>query len=342
MIITFLGAFLFSSLLVALLEDALLNILNKLGFRQIIREEGPSSHHSKQFIPTAGGIIFPISLLSGLLVCLISSLSVEINWGRTLLIFFITLMAGAIGFSDDYLMKVKKKNEGLRPKQKFLTQLLISLIVSLVLQRTSSNFFGQEIDISIFIFPILVFLVISGTMNAANLTDGLDGLASSILGWSFIGLAGLILLRENPSIESIILSLSLAGLCFGFLKINGHPAKVFMGDTGSFFLGGGLAIISLANNLEWYLLILAIVPIWETITVISQIISCKLSKKFLGKDLRPFKMTPFHHHLELSGWNEKKVVFVLSFLQFIACISLVCFEIITHPSKDHFAFLQIY
>ncbi|HEY9885710.1 MAG TPA: hypothetical protein V6C96_00475, partial [Vampirovibrionales bacterium] len=113
-------------------------------------------------------------------------------------------------------------------------------------------------------------------------------------------------------------SFSMAGLCFGFLRINGHPAKAFMGDTGSFFLGGALATIALLSKAEWYLLFFAFIPICETLSVIIQVLCCKLSKKFLGKDWRPFKMTPFHHHLELSGLPEKKVVLILSTIQVLA------------------------
>ena len=174
-----------------------------------------------------------------------------------------------------------------------------------------------------FLLALFVFFVLAGSMNAANLTDGLDGLASAVLGWSYIGLACLNLIK-NPNLPDLsIWAFGLAGLCFGFLQINGHPAKAFMGDTGSFFLGGGLGCLALLSGLEWYLLILMLIPILEVLSVILQVASCKLSKKFLKKDWRPFKMTPLHHHLELSGLHEKQIVLYLSGFQFVANAILV-------------------
>jgi len=331
--------------MVALSGKFLAAFLQKIGFTQFIREEGPASHKHKQFTPTTGGIIFtsvvftvPIGLLLWSLFLSFSKstnqLSLQpINLALNpcnLLLAFVLLASAAIGFWDDYLKKVKRQNEGLRPKQKLSAQIILSLILSVALQRTSTNFFDLiELKLGFLLFAVFVFLVLAGSMNAVNLTDGLDGLAASILGWSYLGLAGLLVWLKGSidlqSICSLTWCLALAGVCFGFLRINGHPAKVFMGDTGSFLLGGTLAAIALVNGLEWYLLLLAIVPIWETVSVLLQVLSCKLSKRFLGKDWRPFRMSPFHHHLEMCGWSETKTVWVLSSIQAIFSFLTVLF-----------------
>lgn len=322
----YLAIFTICYLSISLSGGLIIKILEKIGFRQFIRSEGPASHQSKQFTPTAGGIAFVLPIFLILLFLFLFKIG---NLSINLLIVFVLLASGSIGFLDDYLKKVKKQNEGLKPKQKLIAQILLAFILALCLNRPENNFFGFELNLVInkylfwFLFITFVFLVLAGSMNAANLTDGLDGLAASVLGWSYIGL-GCLTLIKNPALS--IWSFGLAGLCFGFLQINGHPAKVFMGDTGSFLLGGGLGCLALIAKLEWYLLILMLIPIWEVISVIMQIFSCKLSKRFFGKDWRPFKMTPFHHHLELSGLKEKQIVFFMSFAQFLLNALLVIFD----------------
>lgn len=321
-IVTIAFTFLMAALTVALLGDSLIKVLTKIGFRQIIRQEGPSSHKTKELTPTAGGLVFliVIPLIFIILFCTqIFSLE-EADWSSFFQLSIVLVLAMLIGFWDDYLKKVQKQNEGLKPKQKLVAQIALAVLVVIMLNRDSTNIFGYELSLGTIGFVFFVFLVLAGSMNAANLTDGLDGLASSVLAWSFLGLGALILLSSGPFVASLY-AFAMAGVCFGFLQINGHPAKVFMGDTGSFLLGGSLAALALFNNLEWFLLPLALVPIWETLSVMIQVISCKLSKKFLGKDLRPFKMTPFHHHLELSGIQEQKVVLIMSAAQ--ALVSLL-------------------
>ena len=199
--------------------------------------------------------------------------------------------------------------------------------MSLVLSREQTVLGNLVIPLSWFLLLLFIFCVLSGSMNAANFTDGLDGLAASVLAWSYAGLTILILNQNHWSLNNSGLWASLlTGLCLGFWTINKFPAQVFMGDTGSLFLGAGLAVLSLVNRLEWYLLILMLVPVIEILSVILQVLSCKLSKKFLGKDLRIFKMTPFHHHLELSGIPEPKVVQYLSWTQ--AVINFIYFLVL--------------
>jgi phospho-N-acetylmuramoyl-pentapeptide-transferase len=302
----------------------LLPLLEKIGFIQHIREEGPKSHLKKSATPTAGGIAFlitiPITLISLLLFSLFSVKSV--NWSIAINILAVLFFAGFIGFLDDFLKKVKKRNEGLKPKEKIFLQILLTIFFTFVLNRTSTDFFGINIDLfgSKILMGLFVFFVLAGSMNAANLTDGLDGLAASVLGVGILGLSFLILFTQPVSMESLVICFSLMGVCLGFLKINSHPAKVFMGDTGSFLLGGSIAAIALMNNLEWYLLLVALVPIGETLSVILQVLSFKFSKKFFHKEFRLFKMAPFHHHLELSGFSETQIVPIMTFVQVVFCI----------------------
>ncbi len=316
----FVLSFLLPLFVVAFSGEALISFLKQIGFTQYIREEGPSAHQAKKFTPTAGGIIFLVVIPIVLILAFVFKHSTNLK--DLLLPVFLLLGSAGIGFWDDYLKKVRRQNEGLKPKQKLLAQIFLTLVTTFWMERTETDVFSFKLNLTLWLFGVFIFFVLSGAMNAANLTDGLDGLASSVLGWSYLGLAALIHIKGLSTV-SIAWSLALAGICFGFLRINGHPAKVFMGDTGSFFLGGGLGILALMNGLEWYLLPLMLLPIWEVLSVILQVASCKLSRKFLNKDLRPFKMTPYHHHLELSGWSEKKVVFAMSSLQAIINILLV-------------------
>lgn len=327
----FLG-FLVPALLIGLSGNLLVKILTGIGFLQHIREEAPERHKDKKNTPTGGGIVF----LLGLVLCVIAVFSF-INFSNfsnslvksnksdlisCILFVCVSVFAGLTGFLDDYLKKVKGKNEGLKPKEKLLLQTILSFGFALCLGRTSTNFFGFELKLGIIIFLVFIFFVLAGSMNAVNLTDGLDGLCSSVLGLSFLGLGLLNNLtlsmpfHRSISAESFnLICFIMAGTCFGFFMINKKPAKAFMGDTGSFLLGGALSGLALLNGLEWFLLIVAFVPVIETLSVSAQILSCKLSKKFFGRDIRPFKMTPFHHHLELSGFSENKIVLILASVQ---------------------------
>jgi len=309
----------------------LTKVLEKIGLLQEIREEAPEKHKAKRNTPTAGGLIFLIILtliwIPESYLKFQSTGDLE-SFSEVLLISLLSLFTGLIGFLDDYLKKTKKQNQGLKPREKIALQFLISLGLALVLQKSSTNFFGTQIELNYFFSLILVTCVLVSSMNAVNLTDGIDGLASSQMAlifffafWYFLYLAGF---HSIPGICSACLILS--GSCFGFYLINKNPAKVFMGDTGSFFLGGIVAILFLFHDKEWYLLIFLFIPVLETVSVILQVLSCKLSRKFLRKDLRIFKMTPLHHHFELLGWNEKKIVqnfFLLQFLVLVIFSALV-------------------
>ena len=332
----FIICFLLAGFFVIFSEKFIIKILQKIGFKQNIRQEGPESHVLKQGTLTGAGIIFIIAPiifgLSGFLYS-IFNINFKPDWKFILWVSLAGILSGLIGFADDYLKKVKNQNEGLKPREKLLAQIIVSGILCFGLNinsKFSSLFFFTEIPMGIIIGCIFIMLVIIATMNAVNLTDGLDGLASSVCLWSFLGLIPVakyiseLLFLPSSIFNIYIFSFIYAGICLGFWFLNKKPAKFFMGDTGSFFLGGSIAFACLYYKLEWFLFLILLIPVIEAFSVILQVLSCKLSKKFLKKDLRLFKMTPFHHHLELSNWEENQVVFFLSLIQALIVI-LFCF-----------------
>lgn len=317
--VLFFVSFILPFVLVMLSEKVLLRVLVSLGFKQKIREDGPSWHKNKENTPTAGGIVFFSIIVFVLLFvwgyCSVNSINVPVESIK--LIIFVITFGGAIGFLDDYIKKVFKHNEGLKPRQKLMLQIFLSVIVALQLGLNQTNVFGHVLELNTVLYAVFIFCVIAGAQNAVNFTDGIDGLASTISGISYLGLA-LYLFKFSSSEYNTVLALVsviMAGLSFGFLTINKQPAKVFMGDTGSLLLGSGFAILGLLGGIEWYLFLLLFIPIVEVFSVIIQVLSAKLSRKFMGRDIRPFKMTPLHHHFELSKWSEKKIILVFSIIQ---------------------------
>ena len=286
-----------------------LKIIKKFSLFQNIRTDGPSDHFKKSNTPTFGGIFIVIPLL-------IFILGININLGSpklfTLLItifgFFIT------GFLDDYLSIKNKKNTGLKSKEKFILQSLIALIFIFLAYEKDlisplilvSNSWG--INMSIFIFPIS-FLVLVGMSNSVNLSDGLDGLAAGCSAIVFYGLGTEILIKNQK--ELIIFSIicySMSGLCLGFLKYNNYPAKIFMGDTGSLSIGAILGSIALLTNSVFTLSIFSGIFIIESFSVVIQVGFFKITKKLFNKGKRIFLMAPLHHHFELKGVKEQKIV----------------------------------
>lgn len=293
-------------LLTLILVPVLIPTLKKLKFGQSIREEGPKSHMKKTGTPTMGGLTF---LLATIVVTIIALFYVE-QVGPLILLLFVTLGFGLIGFIDDYIIVVKKNNQGLTSKQKFLAQIAIAVvfyIVSVILPNyefeTAINipFTDWSLPLSVFYIIFIVFWQV-GFSNAVNLTDGLDGLSTglSIIAFGFYATLSFIL--DKPEIWLFCLVM-LASL-FGFLIYNKYPAKVFMGDTGSLALGGIFATISIMLNQEITLLLIGLVFVIETLSVMLQVTSFKLTGK------RIFKMSPLHHHFELVGWSEWKIVLV--------------------------------
>lgn len=295
-----------------LLGPIFIPILKKLKFGQTVRDEGPKSHLSKNGTPTMGGIIMIIAIV------LTSLTTTRLN--KDMIFALISIVGfGLIGFIDDYIKVVLKRSLGLRAYQKIIGQLLLAIILAVYQSKTSIlgtklivPFFRDfTIDLGILYIPFIVFVAI-GTVNSVNLTDGLDGLASGvtlIVGAFFAMIA---IYWGNVSIS--IVCAALVGACLGFLKFNTHPAKVFMGDTGSMALGGAIAAAAILMNLTLIIPIVGGIYFAESLSVIIQVVSFKLTGK------RVFKMSPLHHHFELEGWGETKVVTIFWIVSVLLCL----------------------
>ena len=306
----------------ALLGKWLIPFLRKVHFGQTIREEGPKWHQKKQGTPTMDGIMFIIGIFIAILICVplsyVASASGELFGGETLLmktkVFGGMVMAiafGAIGFFDDYIKVVKKRNLGLTAPQKLVLQFLAvaAYLFSLFLAGddtvTIIPFVGS-IDLGI-AYWILAALVIVGMVNAVNFTDGIDGLNASVT--FFFAIAGMLLCGVLHMKGLEIFSAALAGGCMGFLIWNFNPAKVFMGDTGSLFLGGMVCALAFGIDMPVLLLPMGIIYLCEIGSVVLQVLYFKATH---GKRL--FKMSPIHHHFEMCGWSEVKICVVFSFV----------------------------
>lgn len=293
-------------LITFILVPVLIPTLKRMKFGQSIREEGPQSHMKKTGTPTMGGLTFLISII---ITSIIAIIFVDKS-NPIILLLLVTIGFGLIGFIDDYIIVVKKNNQGLTSKQKFLAQILIAVIFfvlgdifHLVNFATNLHIPFTHFDLP-FSFAYVIFIIFwqVGFSNAVNLTDGLDGLATglSIIGFAIYAIMSFIL--DSPAIGTFCVIMVFA--LIGFLPYNLNPAKVFMGDTGSLALGGIFATISIMLNQELSLIFVGLVFVIETLSVMMQVASYKLTKK------RIFKMSPIHHHFELSGWGEWKVVTV--------------------------------
>ena len=299
-------------------------ILRRLKVGQIERTEGPQSHLKKQGTPTMGGIIMIITILI-MAVFMVwnymrSTDANEVETGKNLIpIIAVTVGFGIIGLIDDLKKLIGKNTEGLKPAYKMLGLLIVSVGFSLYL--TQILHLGTDIYIpfvkTYFAIPVWIYvplsvLVLIATTNAINLTDGIDGLSTSVttIILTCLTVIGVIL---NIKVITIFGSI-LIGSCLAFLVFNLHPAKVMMGDTGSLLLGGAIASIALYLKMPLLLLIIALVPIIETLSVMIQVSHFKKTGE------RVFKMTPIHHHFELSGWKENKIVSVFSLITLICCI----------------------
>lgn len=275
--------------------------LHKLKFGQSIREEGPKSHQAKSGTPTMGGIMIILGITLGTVAA--APLNTEI-----LLALFIMLGHFVLGFLDDYIKVVKKRNLGLKAKQKMLGQIIIAVVTMIIGTRSlgiDTTVWIPIINESINIgagYYLLVLFVLVGTSNAVNLTDGLDGLASGTV--AIAASAYAVVCVNMGHSDLAIFCVAIVAACVAFLRFNAHPAKVFMGDTGSLALGGALAAVGILTHTEVLLAIIGFVFVCEALSVIIQVISFKTTGK------RVFRMSPIHHHFELGGWSEWKVVFV--------------------------------
>ncbi|MFS0672347.1 phospho-N-acetylmuramoyl-pentapeptide-transferase [Ornithinibacillus sp. 179-J 7C1 HS] len=290
-------------LITVLLSPILIPFLRRLKFGQSIREEGPKSHMKKTGTPTMGGLMIVLSIV-------ITSIIMASKYGgigyELGLLLFVILGYGFLGFLDDFIKVALKRNLGLTSKQKMLGQVIIAIIFYIILKNqgfpTYIQIPGTDIQWDLGIgYAILIVFMLVGASNGVNLTDGLDGLLSGTAAIAF-GAFGILAWYGNPQVEVAIFSLAVVGALLGFLVFNAHPAKVFMGDTGSLALGGAIAAVAILTKLEILLVIIGGVFVMETLSVIIQVISFKTTGK------RVFKMSPLHHHYELVGWSEWRVV----------------------------------
>ena len=291
----------------ALIGPILIPYLHKLKFGQSIRECGPASHMKKSGTPTMGGLMMLAALVLALL------------WGsftpHIIIAWVLTLGHALIGFLDDYIKVVMKRNLGLTAKQKFLLQFILAgayvYFAETHLQNTSLwiPLVNMNLDFG-WAYYALAFILLVGTTNAVNLTDGLDGLVSFVSIPVTLAFAFIAFMQGMLDVSGF--ALGLTGACLGFLLFNRHPAQVFMGDTGSLALGGGIAALALLTHTELLLVIIGGVYVAEAMSVIIQVTYFRLTG---GK--RIFRMSPLHHHYELGGWNEVKVVRVFTFVSFL-------------------------
>ena len=348
------GAAITALLISFLLGPKIIRTLHKHQIGEVIRSYGPDTHHKKQGTPTMGGII----VLSAIILP-------TILWARLddkyiLLILAATLWMGIIGFLDDYLKIIKHYSKGLIARYKLIGQITLGLVVAFILYSfpdkdilktsigipfiahngISFDIASGVLDLKLFYIPLVIF-VITGTSNAVNLTDGLDGLATGLVAIATLTFGAIayasgrydysnylnILYLPGTS-ELFIYCFAMAGACIGFLWYNAHPAKIFMGDTGSLALGAGLGTLAVILKKEIWLLIIGGIFVAESISVMLQVGYFKYTKKKFGEGKRFFKMAPIHHHFELKGWDENHVVvrfWILGIL--LAIISLTTFKI---------------
>ncbi len=286
--------------------------LHKLKFGQSIREEGPKSHQAKSGTPTMGGIMIILGITLGTLAAA--------PWTpEVLLAVFIMLGHFVLGFLDDYIKVVKKRNLGLKARQKLAGQILIAIVTMYVATQVLGidtdiwiPGLDENVSLGVLYYPLVLFVLV-GTSNAVNLTDGLDGLAAGTVAIAASAFAAVSVLTGHEDLSYFCVAMAAA--CLAFLRFNAHPAKVFMGDTGSLALGGALAAVGILTHTELLLVVIGFVFVCEALSVIIQVISFQTTGK------RVFRMSPIHHHFELGGWSEWKVVTVFWCVGLIASVA---------------------
>lgn len=292
-------------------------VLKKKQFGQFIREDGPQAHLSKAGTPTMGGV----AIVAGITIAILCSGVITGSWGAEKVAIILTMLAfGIIGFIDDWNKIAKKQNEGLTPKQKIALQVLFGVALAVFMMLTQGTevfipFAKVYVDFGWLYIPFVVFVEVA-MANAVNLTDGLDGLASSncaIVAVTFL-VMGMSLI-PGGSEPMAVAGQAIFGACMGFFVLNKYPAKIFMGDTGSMALGGVLSATAIVAHMEWILPIAGLLFVIEALSVIIQV---TYFKKTGGK--RIFRMAPIHHHFELGGWSEVKVVSVFCVFTLVCCI----------------------
>lgn len=311
-----------SFIITVVLSLIIIPILRKLKVGQIERDDGPESHLKKQGTPTMGGIIIAISIV---VICLglyyyYTHKTIEPQIAKNMIVLMLASVGfGLIGFIDDFKKLVLKNTKGLSPTAKMIGLLIVAVAYTIFLTKVLGNgtdiyipFVKTTITMPIWLYIPFAIVVMLATTNAINLTDGIDGLSSSV---TTIILTCLTVIGIIFNLKEITLfGSALSGACLGFLLFNLYPSKIMMGDTGSLLLGGAVSAMALYLKMPLLLLIIAIIPLLETLSVMLQVAHYKRTGN------RIFKMAPLHHHFELSGWRENKVVSVFSIVTLIACI----------------------
>ena len=301
-----------SFVMTVLLAKIIIPILRKLKVEQIERDDGPSSHLKKQGTPTMGGIIIGIAIImGGIFISIINKDAIPLV--------LVSVGFGLIGCIDDATKLKYRNTKGISPTSKMLGLLVISIIYALFLANnveigteTIIPIIKKYINIPMYLYIPFVIFTMLATTNAINLTDGIDGLSSSVSLIIICCLTAIGILKNEQEIA--LFGALVSGVCLGFLMFNLHPAKIFMGDTGSLLLGGVIVTMALYLKVPFLLLIIAIIPVLETLSVIIQVMY------FRKTGNRIFKMAPIHHHFELLGWTESTVVSVFSIITLIASI----------------------
>lgn len=304
--------------LMLLLMPLLLPYLKKMKFGQTIYDLGPESHKKKQGTPNMGGILIGAVTVA---VTLIASIWLHAKGGAgypfwslenpLFALLFVAVGSMLIGFADDFIKDVKKRHDGLSPIQKIIGQIAVGAVFSVYCYYFKGSaihlpFTDKVWDLGIFYIPLMTLLVMFMT-NSANLQDGVDGILSTVTATGMIAFGLLATLIKDNLLISYC-AFALCGACVGFLRFNAHPAKIFMGDTGSMFIGGVMVGIAMLLGLEIMLLPICFTCIMSSVSVMMQVTYFKITKKIYGKGRRIFKMTPIHHHFELCGMKETRIV----------------------------------
>ena len=307
--------------IVVALNPIVIPLLRRLKFGQTIREEGPKSHQKKSGTPTMGGVIFlfAITVVSAVLIFAFKCYSI-------IPVVLLTLGFGLIGFVDDMIIVIAKRNEGLTEIQKFAAQIIVTagfcvyLIKYVGTTITIPFAYGVEWHMPTWLFVIFVFIVVVGTVNGANFTDGLDGLATSVT--IVIAAFFMVTTRKLGLVGRgyMALSGSVLGSLLGFLTVNSYPASIFMGDTGSLALGGFVAGMAFVMKMPLIIILVAFIYLIEVISVMLQVAYFKYTKKKYGEGRRIFRMAPLHHHFQEGGQSETQVVTRFAIITLILCL----------------------